>query len=164
MRFATYSSYFAGKLDFVPLLNVVLLLLLFFLLCSSFFVIQVGEPLVLPKAPDTTAGSAPSRLILVVSHDRSRPDGSKIFFNDELITLDKLPNVLTEARRTFPGDSLIAKIDHSVPTATLVSILQIARELDLKVTLATSLSPAPAKNAAEAIQPSNTHAVTPASQ
>lgn len=141
MRFATYSSYLAGKLDFVPVLNVILLLLLFFLLCSSFFVLQVGEPIVLPSARDASAGSAPSRLILVVSHDPSRPDGDKIFFNDQLTTLDKLHAVLNEAKASFPGDSLIAKLDRGVPTETLVSILQTARELNLKVTLATSMAP-----------------------
>ena len=142
MRFATYSSYDAGKLDFIPLLNVILLLLLFFLLCSSFFVLQVGEPIVLPAAKDKSIGSAPSRLILVVSHDPDRADGDKIFFNDQLTTLDKLPQALSDAKASFPGDSLIAKIDRGVPTETLVSILQTSRELDLKVTLATSLAPA----------------------
>ena len=146
MRFATYNSYYAGKLDFIPLLNVILLLLLFFLLCSSFFVLQVGEPLTLPKTGDVSAGSAPSRLILVVSHDSDRSDGDKIFFNDQLTTLEKLPKVLMDAKEYFPGDSLIAKIDRGVPTETLVSILQTARELDLKVTLATSLAPASAGN------------------
>lgn len=145
MRFATYNSYYAGKLDFVPVLNVVLLLLLFFLLCSSFFVLQVGEPIILPATRDASAGSGPSRIILVVSHDPSRPDGDKIFFNDQLTTLDHLPTRLSEAKATFPGDSLIAKLDRGVPTETLVSILQTARELDMKVTLATSLAkPAPA--------------------
>ena len=149
MRFATYSSYFAGKLDFIPILNVILLLLLFFLLCSSFFVLQVGEPIVLPITRDAAAGSAPSRLIVVVSHDPDRPNGDKIFFNDQLTTLDRLPQVLNDAKAAFPGDSLIAKIDRGVPTETLVSILQTSRELDLKVTLATSLAPAgrPAEDA-----------------
>src|SRR6185295_11070546 len=102
MRFATYSSYLAGKLDFIPLLNVILLLLLFFLLCSSFFVLQTGEPIVLTKARDASAGSAPSRLILVVSHDPDQPNGDKIFFNDQLTTLEKLPQVLSEAKSAFP--------------------------------------------------------------
>ena len=143
MRFASYTSYYAGKLDFVPILNVILLLLLFFLLCSSFFVLQVGEPIVLPSTHDSSAGSAPSRLILVVSHDSDRPDGDKIFFNDQLTTLEKLPEVLSQAKGSFPGDSLIAKIDRGVPTETLVSILQTSRELDLKVTLATSMATVP---------------------
>jgi len=155
MRFATYSSYFAGKLDFVPVLNVILLLLLFFLLCSSFFVLQVGEPIALSSARDAGVGSAPSRLILVVSHDSNRLDGDKIFFNDQLTTLDRLPQVLNDAKANFPGDSLIAKIDRGVPTETLVSILQTARQLDLKVTLATSLAPANADSAATVIPPSN---------
>jgi biopolymer transport protein ExbD len=155
MRFATYSSYFAGKLDFIPVLNVILLLLLFFLLCSSFFVLQVGEPIVLTAARDASAGSAPSRLILVVSHDPDTLHGDKIFFNDQLTTLEKLPQVLSEAKSAFPGDSLIAKIDKGVPTETLVSILQTSRELDLKVTLATSLSPRTIANPAETETPAD---------
>ncbi|MBV9463299.1 MAG: biopolymer transporter ExbD [Verrucomicrobiae bacterium] len=142
MRFPSTSTFFAGKTDVVPLLNIILLLLLFFLLCSSFFVLQVGEPIVLPRSKDGS-GSAPSRLILVVSHDNSRFGGDKIFFNDQLTDLAKLPEVLRGAKALFPGDSLVAKIDRGVPTATLVSILQVARELGLKVTLATSTAPEP---------------------
>jgi hypothetical protein len=101
--------------------------------------------------------------MLVVSHDSSRPDGDKIFFNDQLTTLENLPAVLRKAREAFPGDSLIAKIDRGVPTETLVSILQIARELDLKVTLATSMAPSARKTATEnpAAEP---HAIAPAAE
>lgn len=151
MRFATPTSYLPGKMDFVPLVNVILLLLLFFLLCSSFFVLQTGEPIELSAAADSQAGSAPSRLILVVNHDPSRSGGDKIFFNDQLTSLEKLPTALADAKAAFPGDSLVAKLDRGVPTETLVSILQTARKLDLKVTLATSLSPAASPG--EAVQP-----------
>lgn len=164
MRFAALSSFFAGKLDFVPLLNVILLLLLFFLLCSSFFVLQVGEPITLPAAADAQTGSPPSRLILVVSHDPSRPDGDKIFFNDQLTNLEKLSSVLSEAKASFPGDSLIIKIDRSAPSEALVSILQIARQLDLKVTLATSLAPATSQKTAPINPETPAHGITSTAQ
>ena len=88
MRIKPRVKVFAGRIDLVPLLNVIFLLLIFFVLSSS-LVFQPGIPVELPPAVNSAMNTTEK---LVITITRS----NLLFFNDKPVQWEELERELRE--------------------------------------------------------------------
>ncbi len=156
---------FAGRLDPVPLINVVFLLLIFFLICSS-LVFHPGIPVELPPAVNPAMNAADK---LVISLTRS----GQVFFNDEPVRgMDDLERKLRERvlddkiaaanmagqRLSGPGDTsvrspaVVLRADRRVPYERVVEVVSLARSLNLGVYMAAAQPQTPEKPAPKTME------------
>jgi len=119
-----------GPLDITAMIDVVLLLLVFFMLNSS-FVLQPGVEVTPPKGLD--AGVRDSRYVINVTAQNP----PRIFFNDQLVTLEKLESQLNRMGRRSGDSQIIIRADHAVPHGTVTEILNTAIQAGLSVVIAT---------------------------
>ncbi len=122
-----------GPLDVTAMIDVVLLLLIFFMLNSS-FVLQPGVEVHPPKGLD--AGVRDSRYVINITAQ----DPPKIFFNDQLVTLEKLEGQLNRIGRRSEDPQIIIRADRAVPHGTVTEILNTAIRAGLSVVIATQSS------------------------
>lgn len=151
MRLRPRVKIYAGRIDPIPLINVVFLLLIFFIISSS-LVFQAGIPVELPKAVNPGMSVA-DKLVITINRDST----DLLFFNDKPVKWDELERELRElvlesklimARRAGtlgnPRESarsplVILRADKSVPYARVMEVMSLARSLNLGVFLATDL-------------------------
>ncbi len=134
-RFAPAHRPLAGRLDPVPLANVLLLFFFAFLVNSS-FVVQPGVRIALPAAP--LAEGAPYRAAVVTLTQEGM-----VFFDDRRTTLEGLKSAFAQARFEHPDAALIVEADEGVPQGRLVEIYNMATAAGLReVLLATRVAPA----------------------
>ena len=134
MKFKRHLEIVKGRIDAVPLVNVVLLVLMFFLLGSA-FVLQPGvnvNMLSLPLSTLNVGTPAQGALMITVTRD------DLIFFNDERTDLVKLKESLEKSAQRFPGIRLVVKADQRVSYERLVQILDLVKAAGIQhVLLAT---------------------------
>lgn len=119
-----------GPLDITAMIDVVLLLLIFFMLNSS-FVLQPGVEVNPPKGLD--AGVRDTRYIINITSQQP----PRIFFNDQLVSLEKLEGLFNRIGRRTDGVQVIIRADKNVPHGTVTEILNIAIRAGLSVVIAT---------------------------
>lgn len=153
MRLKPNVKPFSGRMDVVPLLNVIFLLLLFFVISSS-FVFQAGIPVELPRAVAASLNPTEKLVITITRSDL-------LFFNDKPVNWDELERELREvvlinkmamAKRTSAQNAtnsriralppmVVLRADRNVPYAKVIDVMGLARSLNLGVYLATDYQP-----------------------
>jgi len=118
MKFKRRTELEKGKLDIVPLIDVVFLLLIFFMLTSS-FIFQPGIKVNLPKAI-TSEVLHKNSLIIIVTKDDS------IYLDERVITIDELTTRLTIAARE--DRPLLIKADRGASLGKVVEVWDLCRE------------------------------------
>ena len=118
MTFRSYCRVAKGRIDPAPMVDIVFLLMIFLVL-SSPFVLQPGHSVDLPVSRETREGSFQG-LVVVVSRD------NLVFFNNQAIAFDNLPNALRIAAKQARGSELIIKADRQVSHGTVVQIMDMA--------------------------------------
>jgi len=128
MTFKTHCEIAKGRIDPVPMVNVVFLLLVFLAL-SSPYVMQPGIGMMsLPKVPVTPTASFPGTVVTVTR--------DALFFNNQITTLEGLQRSLREAGRRSRNPELVVKADSQVPHGTVMQIMSMAMEAGFAVNLA----------------------------
>ena len=118
MKFKRHTELEKGKLDIVPLIDVVFLLLIFFMLTSS-FIFQPGIKVNLPKAI-TSEVLHKNSLIIIITKDDS------IYLDERVITVDELTTRLAIAARE--DRPLLIKADRGASLGKVVEVWDLCRE------------------------------------
>lgn len=151
MRTEPTLTVVSGKVDIVPLVDVVFLLLIFFLISSS-LVFQPGVPVELPKSY-TDSMRAAEKIVVTITKT------GLLFFNDNPVEWEELERelreivhnrVMMEARSPGTGDvhagpftpMLVLRADASVTYEKIIQVMSLARSLDLGVYLVTDATAA----------------------
>jgi biopolymer transport protein ExbD len=112
------------------------LLALAFFLAVSPFVLQPGINITLPKA-SFTGGARFGSMVLSITR------GGWFYFNDERLSLARLPAALSAAVEENPGFPLIIEADESVSHGTIVGAWDAARAAGVgDVSIATRIAAA----------------------
>ena len=111
-------------MNITPLVDVLFILIIFFTV-SSTFLEQPGIKLELPKA-DSALPEKVEKAVLVISQDE------KIYFKNDEISLEELPEVLRKAMEVSADRSLIVSADKKVRHGLVVTIMDIARQNGVK--------------------------------
>lgn len=155
MRIRPTVKVFSGRIDVIPLINVMFLLLLFFVISSS-LVFQAGVPVELPAAvrPEMRATDK-----LVVTLTRN----GLLFLNDKPVRRDELERELRElvyetrktmafrsgeaggghaaAARPLRTPAVLLQADKQVPYDQIMEVVSLARSLKLGVFMASAPPP-----------------------
>jgi biopolymer transport protein ExbD len=154
MRTKPTVKVMCGKIDAVPLVDVMFLLMIFFLISTS-LVFQPGIAVDLPTARSASMRGAEKIVVTITPNDQ-------LFFNDNRVEWDELERELRELLRNSRammekqrGDKpatatiqqgrspmLVLRADASVNYARIVQVMSLARSLNLGVYLATDIEPA----------------------
>jgi len=111
-------------INITSLIDVLFLLLIFFMVTSSFLE-QPGMKLELPSARSAEAARF-EKLILYIG------PGGEIVFNDRIVGLDSLEQVLAEAVPQAGDKTLVLKADRTVQHGTVVTVMDIARRVGME--------------------------------
>jgi len=111
-------------INITSLIDVLFLLLIFFMVTSSFLE-QPGMKLELPSARSAEAARL-EKLILYIG------PGGEIVFNDRIVGLDSLEQVLAEAVPQVGDKTLVLKADRTVQHGTVVTVMDIARRVGME--------------------------------
>lgn len=124
MKFKRRAQRMVGKIDLIPLIDVVLLLLIFFIL-SSRFIFQSVVTVNLPPAitPEVEA-QANNTVILTRS--------GLIFFDGRKVNQEGLNFGLELALSKGRNPLVIIKADEGVPYSQVVRIMELARKVGIK--------------------------------
>lgn len=134
-RYRTQLRVARGRIDAVPLVNVVLLLVLFFILNAP-FVLQPGVTVDLPVS-SFAEGVSYGPAVVTISQE------GMVFFNDERTTVNALPAAFAQVALEHPQASLVIEADGRVQHSTIVQICNMATAAGIrKVVLATRVQPA----------------------
>lgn len=106
-------------LNITPLIDVLFILIIFFTI-SSTFLEQPGIKLELPTAK-TSETQKTEKAVLYINDDAT------LFFMNEPVTLENLPERLQEAMTTNIDKSLIISADKKVQHGLVVKVMDIAR-------------------------------------
>ena len=106
-------------LNITPLIDVLFILIIFFTI-SSTFLEQPGIKLELPTAK-TAETEKTEKAVLYINDDAS------LFFMNEPVTIENLPERLQEAMQTNIDKSLIISADKEVHHGLVVKVMDIAR-------------------------------------
>lgn len=117
-RFVPRNSLFCGPIPVLPLINVGFLIMLFNMLGSAF----VLEPAISVELPitDFTSGSRYGCMVVTLTQE------GKVFFNDELMTMDKLEFAIKQAARDKNAPSLVIEADARSPYGAVMRIMNMA--------------------------------------
>jgi len=118
MKFKRRTELEKGKLDIVPLIDVVFLLLIFFMLTSS-FIFQPGIKVNLPKAITSEVIHKESIIIVITKSDA-------IYLNEREITMDELTTRLAIAAKE--DKPLLIKADRGASLGKVVEVWDLCRE------------------------------------
>ncbi len=124
MRFKRHAELKKGKLDLIPLVDVVLLLLIFFML-TSHFMFPPGIRIDLPKAMTSKAIHEQTLVLTVTSEN-------VLYLNDEPITLKELELLLKKSRLPNENRSLLIKADRKASLGRIVQIWDIAKKAEFE--------------------------------
>jgi biopolymer transport protein ExbD len=133
MRFPRNTKVFRGQLDAAPYAGVFFLLALFLLLSSS-FIFTPGIPIQLPEAADVPGVTGPTLAIAV-------DDSSRIYFDNQVTTEERLRQHLRDAVAATPSLTLIIQADANVKWATLSRLMLVAHEVGIKTALPSTRPP-----------------------
>jgi biopolymer transport protein ExbD len=118
MKFKRRTELEKGRLDIVPLIDVVFLLLIFFMLTSS-FIFQPGIKVNLPKAITSEVVHKKS-LVILITKDNA------VYLNERAITMDELTTRLAiAAKETRP---LLIQADREASLGKVVEVWDLCRE------------------------------------
>ncbi len=149
MRIKPTIKAVSGKIDVVPLIDVVFLLLIFFLISSS-LVFQPGIAVELPKARGNNMRAA-EKIIVTITRN------NLLFFNDTPVEWAELERQLRELvltsrtvmhRQSGSPDGgrlqdyspmIVLRADAAVPYRRIAEVMALARSLGLGVYLATDI-------------------------
>ncbi len=106
-------------LNITPLIDVLFILIIFFTI-SSTFLEQPGIKLDLPKATSSQA-QVVEKAVLYITKD------SELYFKDDPVTLEALPEILRKAMGERSEKSLIINADQKVTHGLVVEVMDIAR-------------------------------------
>ena len=124
MKIKTNLKIIEGTFNCVPLIDVIFLLLIFFMLSSSF--VQVSSiDINLPAVNAQT--TSVEKLAVTISKD------NKVYFNDQLMDIKKLKEVLAEITAKNQIDSIIIRADRDTPHGMVAEVLALANSLNLNV-------------------------------
>lgn len=130
MDFRRRAERIAGRIDLIPLIDVVLLLLIFFIL-SSCFIFQSAVKVNLP--PAVTPDALPSS-----SHTVILTKSGLIFFDGRKVNVEGLNFGLELATAKGRDPLLIIKADREVPYRQVVEIMEVVKKSGInRVALAT---------------------------
>jgi biopolymer transport protein ExbD len=129
MTFKTHCEIAKGRIDPVPMVNVVFLLLIFLLLNSP-YVLQPGIGVVDLPAVNVAPNATFQGMVVTVTRD------NLLFFNNQVTTLEGLQRSLRGAARRSHNQSLIIKADQQVASGTVMQIMSMAIEAGFSVNLA----------------------------
>ena len=130
MNFRRRAERIAGRIDLIPLIDVVLLLLIFFIL-SSRFIFQSAVAVDLPQAITRDAQPSSSHTIILTK-------SGFIFFDGRKVNLEGLNFGLELATAKGRNPLLIIKADRGVPYSRVVEIMGLVKKSGInRVALAT---------------------------
>jgi len=118
MKFKRRTELEKGKVDLVPLIDVVFLLLIFFMLTSS-FIFQPGIKVNLPKAITSEVIHKESVILVITKSDA-------IYLNERAITMDELTTRLAIAAKE--DRPLLIKADRGASLGKVVEVWDLCRE------------------------------------
>jgi len=151
MRTRPTIKIYAGKFDFIPIVDLFFLLLIFFLISSS-LVFQPGIAVELPQV-HTMSKNAAEKIIITITNN------NHIFLNDQPVDSEELPSKLrktVDSKLTFISKSLkidendvtitrspkvVIRADKNVSYQTIMKTMSLARSLGLGVYLVTDSEP-----------------------
>jgi biopolymer transport protein ExbD len=109
--------------DITPLLDVVFQLLLFFILTSA--LVQPGIELDLPESEQSNEALEAD---LVISVDKE----GHVFFNDRILGLEEVENVLRSFAAQNSNGNIILRVDSAAAYGNFFSILETTRNVGIK--------------------------------
>jgi len=118
MKFKRHTELEKGRLDIVPLIDVVFLLLIFFMLTSS-FIFQPGIKVNLPKAITSEVVHKKSLILLFTKED-------SIYLNERSVTMDELATRLAIAAKE--DRPVLIKADRTSSLGKIVEVWDLCRE------------------------------------
>jgi len=118
MKFKRHTELEKGRLDIVPLIDVVFLLLIFFMLTSS-FIFQPGIKVNLPKAITSEVVHKKSLILLITKED-------SIYLNERSVTMDELATRLAIAAKE--DRPVLIKADRTSSLGKIVEVWDLCRE------------------------------------
>ena len=122
---------FSGWPNVTAWIDVLFLLLIFFMLSTSF--VQVtGIPVDLPEL-DGSATYGLEKFILSVAMSE---DGPKLYFNEQEVSLESLPEKLGEIRGKTELNTIILRADQRVPHGVVAEIFSMSGRAGLEVLVA----------------------------
>ncbi len=124
MEFKRQAQRIAGKIDLIPLIDVVLLLLIFFIL-SSRFIFQSVIAVDLPEAITADMEARANHTVILTR------DGI-IFFDGRRVTEEGLNFGLELALSRGRDPLVIIKADEEVSYSQVMKIMSLAREAGIK--------------------------------
>jgi biopolymer transport protein ExbD len=129
LKIKTKLEIIKGDFNYVPLIDVIFLLLIFFMLSSSFVQVSAID-ITLPHVNAQTTSA--EKLVVTISKD------NKVYFNDQLMNIKKLKEVLAGIAAKNQIDSIIIRADKDTPHGTVAEVLSLANSLNLNVYFAVS--------------------------
>jgi biopolymer transport protein ExbD len=112
--------------------DLVFLLLIFFMLVATMIVPNVNAlKLVLPNS--NTAGKVKDLTISVAINEKQ-----EYFIDGKQVGIDALKPTLIAALANKPNPTIILHTDYSVPISDVVSVMDVANQMKVKLVLATS--------------------------
>lgn len=124
MEFKRRTERIVGKVDLVPLIDVVLLLLIFFVL-SSRFIFQSVIAVDLPEAITADVEAQANHTIILTR-------GGLIFFDGRRVTEEGLNFGLELILARGRDPLVIIKADKEVPHSQVIKIMGLAKEAGIK--------------------------------
>ena len=120
-----------GRIEMIPLIDVVFLLLIFFIYAMLSMTIHKGIPILLPKAK-TSLIDKEEYLSISITRDH------RIFLDEREVPIETLPQRLREKREGKPQVRVFISGDRRVPYEWVVRVLDTVRASGLrKVSLET---------------------------
>ncbi|MCK5591118.1 MAG: biopolymer transporter ExbD [Candidatus Pacebacteria bacterium] len=124
MRFKRRLKIEEGRLDLIPLIDVVFLLLIFFMLSSS-FIFQPGIRVKLPESSISETKKEKSYEVILTQENL-------MFFNGERISVEGLKRKMKIIGKTAPEAVLIIRADESARHKYVVRVMSIAKMNGIK--------------------------------
>jgi biopolymer transport protein ExbD len=132
MRFHSHNISQDRRIDFIPILNVILLLMFFFLLSWS-FVLQPGIEVKLPSSPVPSATQQGRHVITLKASDQN---DVLMFFDEKHVNEEGLRAALKTAAEKNPGDWITLNADEKVPSGRVTQAQMLIIQSGFRVTQA----------------------------
>jgi biopolymer transport protein ExbD len=126
MTFKTHCEIAKGRIDPVPMMNVVFLLVIFLMLNSP-YVLQPGIGTVVLPSVKSAPNATWQGVVVTVARN------NLLFFNDQVTTIEGLQRSLQEAAQKSRNQGLIIRADQEVPYGRVVQIMSMAVEAGFSV-------------------------------
>jgi biopolymer transport protein ExbD len=110
-----------GRIEMLPLIDIVFLLLVFFIYAMLSMVVHRGIPIDLPEATTSKVDES-DYLSLSIEEDGT------IYVDKERATLSTLPNILIQRRDEQPGLKLFIGGDRAVRYERVIQVLDVVRQ------------------------------------